>query len=68
VPLLTGSLAQFECRVASVIEVGDHSIFVGAVEGLQVDEGVDPLIFFAGGYRDVTSPVSPDDTPSFVEC
>jgi flavin reductase (DIM6/NTAB) family NADH-FMN oxidoreductase RutF len=49
-PLLDGALATIECRVVSVHEAGDHTIFIGEVEHLQGGGG-DPLLFFRGKYR-----------------
>ena len=49
-PLLEGVLAVVECRVVDVHEAGDHTIFIGEVEGLETAEG-DPLLFFRGKYR-----------------
>lgn len=51
-PLLERCLAYFDCRVADVLEGGDHSIFLGEVidQGV-VDEEARPLIFYRGGYH-----------------
>jgi flavin reductase (DIM6/NTAB) family NADH-FMN oxidoreductase RutF len=50
VPLLEGALGVAECRVVSVHDAGDHTIFVGEVEHLEAADG-DPLLFFRGRYR-----------------
>lgn len=51
-PILDGVLAWAECRVEARHAAGDHTIIVGRVEGLSVERpGVDPLLFFSGGYR-----------------
>lgn len=52
VPILADCLAFIECRVKSVLDGGDHAIFLGEV----VTEGVDnadvkPLLFYRGGYH-----------------
>ena len=51
-PLLSESLARFECRRWATYDGGDHDIFVGEVLGgeIQRTEG-DPLIYYAGAYR-----------------
>ena len=49
-PVLKGALSWLDCRVWQVYDGGDHSIFVGEVEALEV-RGGDPLLFFAGKYR-----------------
>ena len=44
------SLATLECRLRYHHEGGDHSIFVGEVETVNVSDGV-PLIYFKGQYK-----------------
>jgi len=51
-PILHGALAYLECRLETVQEAGDHSIFIAEVEDVVVGEG-DPLLFFRGKYRKV---------------
>jgi flavin reductase (DIM6/NTAB) family NADH-FMN oxidoreductase RutF len=51
-PILHGALAYFECRLQSVQEAGDHSIFIAEVEDVVVGEG-NPLLFLRGKYRNV---------------
>lgn len=51
-PILHGALAYLECRLETVQEAGDHSIFIAEVEDVIVGEG-DPLLFFRGKYRKV---------------
>jgi flavin reductase (DIM6/NTAB) family NADH-FMN oxidoreductase RutF len=48
-PLLEGCLAHIECEVYAIFEAGDHSIFVGQVEGFSLGNGC-PLIFFRSKY------------------
>ncbi len=49
-PVLTGSLAHFECETKSIIDGGDHVIFIGRVINASCREG-DPLVFAKGGYH-----------------
>ncbi len=52
--LLHGAMAGLDCSLHSVLDGGDHSIFVGQVEGTRVEGDKDdlaPLLYFAGGYR-----------------
>ena len=51
-PMLDGALAFLECRLESVQEAGDHSIFIAEVEDVVVREG-DPLLFFRSAYRKI---------------
>ena len=53
-PVLKGALSWVDCRVWQVYDGGDHSIFVGEVEALEV-RGGDPLLFFSGKYRRLES-------------
>jgi flavin reductase (DIM6/NTAB) family NADH-FMN oxidoreductase RutF len=50
-PIIDGSLAHFECRVARRHLEGDHVILVGEVEAGAVDHGDDPLLYYRGSYR-----------------
>ena len=49
-PLLRGCLAALECRTASIIEAGDHAIFIGQVEQAHCGTG-QPLVYFKRDYR-----------------
>jgi flavin reductase (DIM6/NTAB) family NADH-FMN oxidoreductase RutF len=50
VPLLDGVLAQYECEVTTVVDGGDHLIFVAEVRHLQCFDGR-PLLYYASGYE-----------------
>lgn len=49
-PLLRGGLAGLECRTTSIIEAGDHAIFIGQVEHAHCSTG-QPLVYFNRDYR-----------------
>lgn len=50
-PVITGSLATFECKVAERFPGGDHLIFVGEVQRLATgDPGAAALGYFRGRY------------------
>lgn len=51
VPVLTGSLASFECQHFSLSEGGDHFILVGQVLKATYEPRRDPLLYFRGKYR-----------------
>jgi flavin reductase (DIM6/NTAB) family NADH-FMN oxidoreductase RutF len=53
-PMLHGSVAYLDCRLHTVQEAGDHSIFIAAVEDVVVRDG-EPLLFFRGKYRNLGS-------------
>ena len=48
-PLIEGCLAWLECRIDSMVDGGDHLIFIGRVLRASFGEG-EPLIFSAGRY------------------
>jgi flavin reductase len=54
-PILDDCLAYVECKVTEVLAGGDHSIFIGRVEGGEVMRDAPPLIFFRGKYNRLTS-------------
>lgn len=48
-PVITGAIAQVACEVVSEYVEGDHTLFIGKVLDIKVEEG-DPLLFFSGKY------------------
>lgn len=51
VPLLTGGLAHFDCRVIATFTSGTHTIFIGAVLAAQGQPDADPLLYYNREYR-----------------
>jgi len=54
IPLLTDALAHVACNVAAEHVAGDHTIFVGEVESLELHDGA-PLLFHRGKYLHLPS-------------
>jgi flavin reductase (DIM6/NTAB) family NADH-FMN oxidoreductase RutF len=54
IPLLKDALVHLACNVVSEHAAGDHTIFVGEVESLDVHEGK-PLLYLCGNYRSLCS-------------
>lgn len=50
-PLLVGAISVAGCRVARLLDGGDHTIVLGEVTGLYEGEPGRPLLFFGGRYR-----------------
>jgi flavin reductase (DIM6/NTAB) family NADH-FMN oxidoreductase RutF len=53
VPLLSGSLATFECRTWTTYEGGDHTVVIGEVVDATTRADGDPLLYFASHYRGI---------------
>ncbi len=51
-PVLRGALAYLECRLHTIQEAGDHTIFIAEVEDAVVREG-NPLLYFRAKYRKI---------------
>lgn len=51
-PVIDGAIAQITCEVTSVYEEGDHTLFIGRVTDLKLEEK-NPLLFFGGQYSEV---------------
>jgi flavin reductase (DIM6/NTAB) family NADH-FMN oxidoreductase RutF len=49
-PIVDNCLAFFDCTVASAVDSGDHTIFIGDVQAVDAADGP-PLIYFDGAYR-----------------
>ncbi|MDP2306041.1 MAG: flavin reductase family protein [Pseudomonadota bacterium] len=52
-PVVPGALAWVECAMFNAVEGGDHTLFLGRVEGLTTRDG-EPLIYFRSRYRALT--------------
>lgn len=61
-PRIAGYAARFGCRSAFEYEGGDHAIFVGHVEQLDVNEA-EPLIYHGGDYGRVARQPGDEDEP-----
>jgi flavin reductase len=48
---LPGSLAVLDCRVVACHDAGDHVIYVGEVQDVDVDESKEPLLYYDATYR-----------------
>jgi flavin reductase (DIM6/NTAB) family NADH-FMN oxidoreductase RutF/pimeloyl-ACP methyl ester carboxylesterase len=51
VPILSGSLASFECERHELVDAGDHLVFIGRVIMAKFEPRRDPLLYFRGKYR-----------------
>ncbi len=51
VPIISDSLASFECLRVNVVEQGDHIILIGQVTKARFEPRKDPLLYFSGQYR-----------------
>ena len=51
-PVLNGALAYLECRLHTVQDAGDHTIFIAEVEEVVVREG-NPLLYYRSEYRSI---------------
>lgn len=51
VPIISSSLASFECAREAMHAAGDHVIMVGRVNRVRFEPRRDPLLYFRGRYR-----------------
>ena len=49
-PVINGALAHVTCEVVNQHVEGDHTLFIGRVTDIQVQED-EPLVYFNGRYR-----------------
>ena len=52
-PVINEALVTFECELHAAHEGGDHLIIVGRVLDMHSRETGEPLLFYAGGYREL---------------
>jgi flavin reductase len=50
-PLVDGAIGWLECRTVSEHEVGDHTIFVGQVESIELGAAGEGLVYRGGGFH-----------------
>jgi 3-hydroxy-9,10-secoandrosta-1,3,5(10)-triene-9,17-dione monooxygenase reductase component len=50
-PILEKSLAWYDCRLDATHDSGDHTLFVGRVQAMGMDQARRPLVYFANRYR-----------------
>lgn len=53
VPMLTDSLANFECAKFAEYDGGDHLMLLGRVIRVRFDAKRDPLLYYRGTYREL---------------
>ncbi|MFC2948058.1 flavin reductase family protein [Virgibacillus sediminis] len=56
-PVVPGAIAQVACNVKSEYIEGDHSLFIGQVTDINLEDG-EPLIFSKGKYRKLEKAVT----------
>ncbi len=56
-PMISGCFLNAECRVVQIIEVGDHTMFLGDVFNVQFDKTKNPLLYSQRRYWHRGSPV-----------
>ncbi|MBS4210259.1 flavin reductase family protein [Bacillus sp. FJAT-50079] len=49
-PVLKDSLANITCKVHQTVIAGDHTLYIGEVTDLRMQDG-DPLLYFGGKYK-----------------
>jgi flavin reductase (DIM6/NTAB) family NADH-FMN oxidoreductase RutF len=54
-PILTDTIAFLDCKVRYTFEAGDHTIYVGEAVEIEVGSEADPLLYFRGGYRNLSA-------------
>lgn len=54
IPVLEGAVAQVACKVVQEHVEGDHTLFIGKVMDIHLEEK-EPLLFFNGQYRSLLS-------------
>jgi flavin reductase (DIM6/NTAB) family NADH-FMN oxidoreductase RutF len=57
ISVIAGAIAVMDCKVTAAHKAGDHTVYIGQVEAIDVGEG-DPLVWFQrqfGGFTDQSS-------------
>ena len=51
-PLIDEALACLECKVRRAYREGSHTIYIGEVEAVHINDAA-PLLYYQGGYRSI---------------
>jgi flavin reductase (DIM6/NTAB) family NADH-FMN oxidoreductase RutF len=70
VPVLTRAAVVMAARIAHRYDCGDHTLFVGEIQALVIDDAAPPLVYYNGRYRALQPPPAapggdPEWYPSF---
>ena len=49
-PRIPGAVAAIDCHVENAVDAGDHVVYIGAVQAVDVTDR-SPLLYFRGAYR-----------------
>jgi flavin reductase (DIM6/NTAB) family NADH-FMN oxidoreductase RutF len=49
-PVLSGALANLDCRLENISEWGSHAIIIGRILAIRTAEGASPLVYWRGNY------------------
>ncbi len=52
-PIIHDALVSFECELEATYPGGDHLIIVGRIVDMSEHAAGEPLLFYAGGYREL---------------
>jgi flavin reductase len=66
-PVLQSALVSFDCRVVNRLVHGTHTIFLGAVEGLQLGRRGRPLLYSDGQYARLATQGSGEPLPEGLD-
>jgi flavin reductase len=54
-PILADTIAFLDCQVRYEFDAGDHTIYIGEAVDIAVSSDSDPLLYFRGGYRNLSA-------------
>ncbi|MFI5627000.1 flavin reductase family protein [Nocardioides sp. NPDC051685] len=57
---LQESATWLDCSIDQIVPAGDHDIVLLRVEGLEIHEGVGPLVYHASGFHNLRQPTTVD--------
>lgn len=66
-PAVSGALATIDCRLADILDAGDHHIVLGEAVELRAHRDTAPLIFFQGAYGGFAGLATAVDTVRLAE-
>jgi len=59
VPVIEGAFAVLECTTYQAIEAGDHTILIGSVQNISIDESKNPMLYHRRHFGEIPAEFYP---------
>jgi flavin reductase (DIM6/NTAB) family NADH-FMN oxidoreductase RutF len=61
VPVIEGAFAVLECTTHQLVEAGDHTILIGAVQNIEVQKDRNPMLYHRRHFGEIPAEFYPEE-------